>query len=343
MTQPATTDEERTAPDTDDFAALRKRVIAAGCFDYAPALSVLSLVAHVIGPAAMHVAAARMPWWATLPTFVAASLLFYRIGWLMHDAAHGGTFARAAHNRVFAAVCAGVLGEFPSGWRYGHGRHHAAPNVLGRDMDQSERWDPTRRFSTELGAALSLLFISKYKGVALPKTLLLIGLRDGFFCYRYARRNFARELATSIVSITAQIAFFIALYGAALGALCFFAHSFIGLVYLNAVFTGSHYDLPTFTPAEAERLEFAELQVRTTRNYPPGLWSAFVFGGIEYQIEHHLFPNMPRRGFARASREVRAFCESRGIDYQVMPFIEAVRRAMRFHVGRSESASTPST
>ena len=41
---------------------------------------------------------------------------------------------------------------------------------------------------------------------------------------------------------------------------------------------------------------------------------------------------MPRRGFARASREVRAFSEARGLEYKVMPFVDAVRAALRYHV-----------
>jgi fatty acid desaturase len=193
-------------------------------------------------------------------------------------------------------------------------------------------WDPARRFGSELAAAVGLLLFSKYKGALLPKTLLLIGLRDGFFCYRYARPQFARELAASLASLAAQLGFFVALFGPALGALCFFAHSCVGLVYLNVVFTGSHYDLEVFDEATAATLDFAELQLRTTRNYPPGAVAAFFFGGVEYQIEHHLFPSMPRRGFARASREVRAFCDARGLEYKVMPFVDAVRAALRYHV-----------
>lgn len=314
-----------------DFQALRRRVTEAGCFEHAPLASVVSLFAHVAAAGAVFVASARAPWWGVGPLFLAASLVFYRIGWLMHDAAHGGVFAKASHNRWFAALCAGVLGEFPSGWRYGHSHHHAAPNVIGRDGDQSERWDPTRRFDSEAAAAVNLLLFSKYKGVLLPKTLLLIGLRDGVFCYRHARQHFARELATSLASFAVQVGFFTALFGA-WGPLCFFAHTCVGLVYLNAVFTGSHYDLETFDPARAEALDFAALQVRTTRNYPPGALAAFVFGGIEYQIEHHLFPNMPRRGFRRASAEVQAFCAARGLEYRVTPFVDAVRAAMRYHV-----------
>lgn len=314
-----------------DFKALRRRLVAAGCFDYAPLHSAASLLLHLLASGALFVASARGPLWATAPLFLAASLLFYRIGWLMHDAAHGGVFAGAAQNRWFAAVCAGVLGEFPSGWRYGHSRHHAAPNVRGRDLDQADRWDPARRYSGTLSAAVGLLLFSTIKGVYVPKTLLLIGLRDGYFCYRHARSSFAREALASATSMLFQLGFFIALFGW-MGPACFLLNSWIGLVYLNLVFTGSHYDLEVFDEASAAHLDFADLQIRTTRNYPPGALAAFFFGGIEYQLEHHLFPTMPRRGFPRAAAEVRAFCAARGLPYQVKPFREAVGAALCFHI-----------
>ncbi len=315
----------------DDFTALRRRVAAAGCFDRAPLRSVTSLVAHVIGAAALSVASARGPLWATAPLFLAASFLFYRIGWLMHDAAHGGVFVSAAGNHRFAALCAGVLGAFPSGWRYGHNRHHAAPNVRGRDLDQSERWDPSRRYGDSLSAFVGLLLFSKFRGVYLPKTLLLLGLRDGYFCFRHARSSFVRELVCSLGSLALQATFFAVLFGWK-GPLAFLVHTIIGLLYLNTAFAGNHYDLESFDEAEAVRIDFAELQIRTTRNYPPGPLAGFVFGGLEYQIEHHLFPNMPRRGFARAAVEVRAFCAARGLRYEVKPFDECIRGVLRFHV-----------
>ena len=314
-----------------EFRELHRRVLAAGCFEYAPLRSVASLALHVLGAAAVFVASARAPWWATGPLFLAASLLFYRIGWLMHDAAHGGVFPTAAQNRWLATLCAGVLGEFPSGWRYGHSRHHAAPNVRGRDLDQADRWDPARRYSHPVTAFIGLLLFSRFRGWYVPKSLVLIGLRDGYFCFRHARAKFPRELLRSLASLLLHGVFFSARFGW-MGPACFVLHTWIGLVYLNLVFTGSHYDLECFDEATADDLDFAALQVRTTRNYPPGALAGFVFGGVEYQIEHHLFPSMPRRGFPRAAVEVRGFCEARGLSYQVMPFPETIRAALRFHL-----------
>lgn len=314
-----------------DFAALRKRVVAAGCFAYRPGESVASLVAHLGIGVGLHVAAAAAPLWGTPFLFLAGTLVFYRIGFLMHDAAHGGVFADAAANRRFAAVCAGVLGEFPSGWRHGHNNHHRAPNVLGRDRDQGDRWDPTRRYRNPLVAAIALLLFVRLRGVYVPRTVLLVGLRDGYYTYTHHRASFARECAVSIGSLGSQLLGMILLYGA-WGPVAFLLHVWIGMVYLNLVFAGSHYDMPTYTAEEAENVDFATLQIRTNRNYRPGFFTGLFAAGVQYHIEHHLFPSMPPHGFARASAEVRTYCAERGIPYVEVPYLEALRRTVRFHV-----------
>ena len=314
------------------FEDLRREVEQAGCFERRPLVAVFSLVAHVATSIALFLLSSNVEnVFAAAACFVLASFLFYRLGWLMHDAAHGGVFATATGNQRFAALTAGILGEFPSGWRYGHNRHHATPNVRGRDLDQSERWDPERRYRTRAGAFVGVLLLSKFRGRYLPKTLLLLGLRDGYFCYRFHRDAFARELLGSLAGLGSQLAFMCVAFGA-WGPLLFFAHTAIGMVYLNTAFAGNHYDLESFDEAQAEGIEFAELQIRTTRNYRGGSLSRFVFGGLENQLEHHLFPGMPRAGLRKAAPFVRAFCAARGLPYHEAPFREAVAAVLRFHL-----------
>ena len=262
------------------FEDLRREVEHAGCFEKRPLTAVVSLVAHVAASGALFlVSAATENPLAAVVCFVIASFLFYRLGWLMHDAAHGGVFATAAGNQRFAALTAGILGEFPSGWRYGHNRHHATPNVRGRDLDQSERWDPERRYRTRLGAFVGVLLFSKFRGRYLPKTLLLLGLRDGYFCYRYHREAFVPELLGSLSGLGGQLAFMCVAFGV-WGPLLFLAHTSIGMLYLNTAFAGNHYDLESFDAAQAEGIPFDELQVPTTRNYRRGALARFVFRGL---------------------------------------------------------------
>src|SRR6059058_4640204 len=62
-------------------------------------------------------------------------------------------------------------------------------------------------------------------------------------------------------------------------------------------------------------LSFVERQVLSSRNVTPHPAWDFLFGGLNYQIEHHLFPTMPRVNFRRARAIVRPFCAARGLEY----------------------------
>jgi fatty acid desaturase len=327
-----------SAPRT--YAELKAALHEAGCFDYAPRRAVAALGVSLATSGGLFVLSSRLPLWAAAPVFALASVLFYRIGFLMHDAAHGGFAASPEANRRFADLTSGVLGEFVSGWRHGHDRHHGFPNVRTRDGDQSERWDPTLRYRHRTAAAAGLFLLSRYKGLTVPKSMALLGLRDGFYCRAYRPERLRRELLGSLLGLSMQVAVAVALWGG-WGVLAVLIHWHIGLVYLNAVFAGNHYDLLAPTEAEAKAMGFLALQARTTRNYAPGPVVHFFCGGLEYQLEHHLFPTLPRHQLARASAWVRACCEANGLPYEVLPFMACMGRVVDFHMESPRAESAP--
>ena len=84
-------------------------------------------------------------------------------------------------------------------------------------------------------------------------------------------------------------------------------------LYLGCSFAPNHKGMPTLTAAE--ELDFVRRQVLTSRNVRGSRSVDFLLGGLNYQIEHHLFPNMPRPNLRRAQPLVRAFCDEHGITY----------------------------
>ncbi len=64
-------------------------------------------------------------------------------------------------------------------------------------------------------------------------------------------------------------------------------------------------------PADA-KLDFFSKQVLTSRNISGGIWASALMGGLNYQIEHHLFPSMSRPYLARARQIVREHCATTG-------------------------------
>ena len=82
-------------------------------------------------------------------------------------------------------------------------------------------------------------------------------------------------------------------------ALAFIAiHKGLWGVYMGMSFAPNHKGMPVLT-AEDE-LDFLRKQVLTSRNVVGGRWVDVALGGLNYQIEHHLFPSMPRANLRRA-------------------------------------------
>ena len=84
-------------------------------------------------------------------------------------------------------------------------------------------------------------------------------------------------------------------------------------VYLGCSFAPNHKGMAVF--GEDEKIDFLRRQVVTSRNIRGGWFTDFALGGLNYQIEHHLFPSMPRPSLRHAQEPVRAFCEQHGIAY----------------------------
>jgi fatty acid desaturase len=83
--------------------------------------------------------------------------------------------------------------------------------------------------------------------------------------------------------------------------------------YLGASFVTNHVGMPIM--ATADDLGFLRRQVLTSRNLSGRYLTGFVFGGLDTQIEHHLFPTMPRANLRRARELVRPFCAEHRIAY----------------------------
>jgi fatty acid desaturase len=83
------------------------------------------------------------------------------------------------------------------------------------------------------------------------------------------------------------------------------------------------------TLVHEDDLGFLRRQVLTSRNLSGPSFTGFLFGGLDTQIEHHLFPTMPRANLRRARKLVRPFCAERRIDYTEQSPWHAYREVVR--------------
>ena len=106
-------------------------------------------------------------------------------------------------------------------------------------------------------------------------------------------------------------------------------------VYLGSSFAPNHKGMPILDAAD--RTGFLRRQVLTSRNVRGGWLTDFALGGLNYQIEHHLFPSMPRPSLRRSQALVRAFCQQRDLAYCQTSLIDSYAQALRHlnSVGKS--------
>ena len=90
---------------------------------------------------------------------------------------------------------------------------------------------------------------------------------------------------------------------------------------LGASFAPNHKGMPIVP--RTMKIDFLRRQVLTSRNVRGGLLVDFALGGLNYQIEHHLFPSMPRPNLRRARPIVRAYCLEHGVSYAEVGLFES--------------------
>jgi fatty acid desaturase len=112
------------------------------------------------------------------------------------------------------------------------------------------------------------------------------------------------------------------------------AFAFLGVqlavfgVYMGASFAPNHKGMAVVP--EGSRIDFLSKQVLTSRNISGGTPMSTLMGGLNYQIEHHLFPSMPRPHLARARELVREHCRTHGVPYTETTLLRSYGIVVRY-------------
>ena len=257
------------------------------------------------------------PSWFQLLIAAALGIIFTQIAFLAHEAAHRQILSTGPANDRLARVLAGVIGMSYSWWDSKHSRHHANPNRVGKDPDIEV--DTISFLEEDAVEARGLRrAITRRQGWLFFPLLTLEGLNLHLHSFRHL---FARgPLPGRWIELSIIAARFVALLVPVFALLPFgMACAFLGVqfavfgVYMGASFAPNHKGMPVI--ASSARLDFFSKQVRTSRNIRGGWWATSLMGGLNYQVEHHLFPSMARPHLARASKIVREFCAEHRVPY----------------------------
>ncbi|MCU1490664.1 MAG: fatty acid desaturase [Acidimicrobiaceae bacterium] len=279
--------------------------------------------------------------WATLGIAVYLGVAFTQTVMLGHDAGHQQIFNSRDANRRFGLVVANLLAGMAFGWWVPkHNAHHAHPNELDQDPDVGAG---IIAFSAEVadsrhGAARSL---ARRQAFFFFPILLLqgIGLHYSSVQNLYRRRDRSALIEAGLIAMHA--AAFLAVAFSVLSPLRAIAFLVVqqgvfGL-YLGCTFAPNHKGMPMI-PEDSD-LCFASRQIITSRNIRGGRFVNFVLGGLNYQIEHHLFPCMARPNLARAKPIVRQYCAEQGLPYCEDSLVGSYLQVLR-HLNAIGSGST---
>jgi fatty acid desaturase len=314
-----------------DYAALSRQVRQAGLLDrrtryYAWKIA-LTAAAFVLGWAAFVVIGNS--WWQVADAvFLAAT--FAQIGFLGHDAGHSQVFHSRQASTVLGIACGNLATGVSFAWWAGkHNRHHAHPNTEGADPDIMIGVLAFSGARARAGRGIQRLMF-RYQAYLLIPMLFLEALSLHASSIRTVTGPGCRHRAWEATLLAVHFA-------AYLGAVFFVlspvkAVVFIlvqqGLLgfYLGCSFAPNHKGMPIL-PA-SDNTDFLRRQVLTSRNVRGGWLTDFALGGLNYQIEHHLFPSMPRPNLRRAQALVAAFCADRDVPYVQTSLIGSYAQAI---------------
>jgi fatty acid desaturase len=302
-----------------DYAELSSRIRSAGLLErrtsYYIATYTLTWLAFGAAWAAFVLIGAT--WWQLI-TAAVLGVLSTQVAFLGHDAGH----KQVARTRRTSYLLGLLHGNLAVGLSFGwwldkHNRHHAHPNHAGLDPDV-EPAGPLIHFPDQGAGRRGLLgWATRHQAFLFFPLLLLEGLnlhvasiqalRSGTI---QARRLEAGLLAVHLSAFVATPLLVLDLWQ----ALAFIGvHQAVFGFYMGCSFAPNHKGMPPLTPAEEK--DYLRRQVLASRNVRGGRFVDLLLGGLNYQIEHHLFPSMPRPNLRRAQPVVTEFCAERGISY----------------------------
>ncbi|GIF10214.1 fatty acid desaturase family protein [Actinoplanes teichomyceticus] len=321
-----TTTTERPRAAGSDFAELSRRVNAAGLMRRRPGYYTVRLsltaLALIGGWTAFVLVGAS--WW-TLAVAVLLAAVNAQVALVAHDLAHRQVF-RTNRPSARAGLIAGnlAIGMSYGYWMDKHTRHHANPNHDDLDPDVGPGVLVWSR-----AAARGRGFLTRYQAWFFFPLLTLLAIS--------LRRDSVRALRAGVVKRPGPewtlLGVHLAGYAAALllvltpgQALAFLvAHQALFGVYLGLTFAPNHKGMPH--PGGTE--DFLRKQVLTSRNVRGGRFVDAALGGLNYQIEHHLFPAMPTPNLRRAQPIVRDYCAEIGVPYEMTGLLDSYRQALR--------------
>lgn len=272
-------------------------------------------------------------WWQVIPLAVSLGVAMAAIGFnIQHDGGHGAYSDRRWVNSLMAMTL-DMLGGSSYIWKRTHNIvHHSFTNIAGHDNDidlgfmgRLSPHQPRYRFHRLQHFYLWFLYgFVTFKWQFVDDQVAVMTGRLG------AARNVRPRGMDLLIFVCGKIVFLclafvipMLLHSWLLALAVFFGVSFVQGVVLSVVFQLAHcleeaeFPLPVGSPARIEN-EWAVHQVETTVDFARrSRFMTWFTGGLNYQVEHHLFPQICHIHYPAISKLVEETCREYGVTYRV--------------------------
>ncbi len=326
----------------EEYFKLRRLILEHGLLDrqYSSyAIKLASAFALLLSSIAILVVFDSL--WVQMANAALMAVAFAQFAFLGHDSGHRQVFRSVKRNDMLMMLAALFTGLAPSWWQEKHIKHHVSPNQIGHDTDID-----ISVFAFTRGQALEswgvARFFVRHQAFWFYPMLLLTSYSLLFAGVIFlARGKEVKYPVLEPIIVATAVAAYLALVFTFLpfwhGVLFIVVHRALTGLHLGSVFAPNHKGMPILAPGT--RLDHLRQQVLTSRNVLPNPVVDYMYGGLNYQIEHHLFPNMPRNRLKDARPLIRAFCADHGVPYhetgfwrsnqEILSYLHAVSAPLR--------------
>jgi fatty acid desaturase len=312
----------------NEYAELKQRIKQKGLLEQQPIYYTYKIL-FTLGLLALSIACLVVfnHSWLQLLNAVFLAFAFAQIGFVGHDLGHRQIF-RSTRLFELASFATGnlALGWSWSWWVDKHNMHHGHPNELNVDPDISI---PLLAFTEEEARSKRgfLRFMVKYQAYLYLPLELLGWVSFLIFSISFLLQKKAKYPKTEAFLMTIHYLLYFGLLFFCLNvwqALLFFViHRALFGLYLGSVAAPNHKGM--LVSDKEDQLDFLHQQVLSSRNVRAHPFTDFWYGGLNYQIEHHLLPTIPRNKLREAQQIVKSFCQEHDIPYHETGFFQSYR------------------
>ncbi len=330
-----------------ELGGLRAELKAAGVFEHHELRSWMKLVVLGSVLAACFVAMRHLPIWGALALVPVAGVFATAIAMTGHEGSHKAFSKSKWRNQLLVYLAFPLFSGLGSlYWRNKHDRlHHGHPNVEGVDPD-IKPFPFVSSHGDHVKSPDGLRWFQRnlQRTVFWPMTTLMaLGMRRSSILYlaKYPKehgfdRQWFAEVACLLVHYTAWIVLPSIAFGPLVG---FGVYSLVWAVVgvcLALVFAPAHMGLPV---TDGQNHDWVH-QLETTRNLALPKVVSFFFIGLDYQVEHHIFPKIPHQNLPRAAEITAAWCAKNGLKHLSEPYHVALIDSAKFMASAWQTHAT---